>query len=199
MKHCILTPNEGKFSSTWNKLHIKFLFILLALMSSLSKVTFQLMRHPSRICFLAPSPRCLHTTVTHKQIGCPNINVQLYKEWCTFLHDEFASQLCKDLCNIFKNLSTFHIRCLTVVNTGNVSLFKRVFFIYWNTVRPNKKETRNSSYFPTKIESFIKYNFHCYKVHFIFFHLIPKVNCNVHAWPSKKNLKCQCQNQVAQN
>ena len=45
------------------------------------------------------------------------------------------------------------------------------------TVRPNKRETRKSSYFPTEIESFIKYNFHCYKVHFIFFHLTPKISC----------------------
>ena len=42
------------------------------------------------------------------------------------------------------------------------------------TVRPNKKETRMSRYFSTKIELFIKYNFHCYKVQFIFFHLTPK-------------------------
>ena len=38
----------------------------------------------------------------------------------------------------------------------------------WYRVRPNKKETRKSSYFSTEIESFIKYNLHRYKVHFIF-------------------------------
>ena len=34
-----------------------------------------------------------------------------------------------------------------------------------------KKETRKNSNFPTDIESFIQYNFHCYKVQLIFFHL----------------------------
>ena len=67
------------------------------------------------------------------------------------------------------------------------------------TVRPNKKETRKSSYFTTEIESLLKYSFHCYKVQFIFFHLTPKMSCNAHAWPSKNNVKFQCQNQVAQN
>ena len=65
-----------------------------------------------------------------------------------------------------------------------------------HTVRPNKKETRKSSYFPTKIELFIKYNFHCYTVQFI---LTPKLSWLAHAWPSKNNVTFQCQNQVAQN
>ena len=56
------------------------------------------------------------------------------------------------------------------------------------TVRPNKKETRKSSYFSTDIESFIIYHFNCSKVQFIFFHLTPKLSCNAHAWPSKNNL-----------
>ena len=64
---------------------------------------------------------------------------------------------------------------------------------------PNKKETRKSSYFSTEIESFIKYEFHSYKVQFIFFHLTPKMRCNTNAWPSKNNVNFQCQNQVAQN
>ena len=68
------------------------------------------------------------------------------------------------------------------------------------TVRPNKKETQKSrTYFPTKIELFIKYNFHCYKVQLIFFYLTPKLSCNAHAWPSKNNVKFQGQNQVVQN
>ena len=67
------------------------------------------------------------------------------------------------------------------------------------TVRPNTKETQKSSYFSIEIESFIKYYFHCYKVQFIFFHLTPKMSCYADAWPSKNNVKFQCQNQVARN
>ena len=51
----------------------------------------------------------------------------------------------------------------------NVALIREHF-----PVRPNKNETRKSSYFLTEIESFIKYNFHFYKVQFIFFHFDTK-------------------------
>ena len=83
-----------------------------------------------------------------------------------------------------------------------ITLKVKVFSLIYNnlyTERPNKKETRKSSYFSTEIESFMKYHFHCYKVQFIFFHLTPKMICYAHAWPSKNNVKFQCQNQVAQN
>ena len=45
----------------------------------------------------------------------------------------------------------------------------------------------------------MKYGLNCYKVQFIFFHLTPNMGCNAYAWPSKNNVKLQCQNQVAQN
>ena len=72
---------------------------------------------------------------------------------------------------------------------------KQFLYYKWHSTLysvSQKKETGN-------IKLFTKYNFHHYKVHFIFFLMTQNIRCNDRAWPSKNNVKCQCQNQVVQN